>query len=79
MQRVDAGGGRIFDGPIAVPNDDSWIIRCADPQGAPFALQGRRSRLRGRPGSELSWSTNWGGLVSKGRVIVDERKSPTKK
>ena len=43
-QRVEAGGGRILEGPIESPGG-SWIIRCADPQGAAFALEGmRRSR-----------------------------------
>ena len=43
-QRVKAGGGQILDGPLEVPGG-SWIVRCADPQGAVFALEGtRRSR-----------------------------------
>jgi uncharacterized protein len=78
MQRVNAAGGRIFDGPIEVPGEN-WVVRCADPQGAPFALQGGRSKLRGRPGSQLTWSASWGGLASKGRVIVEDRKSPKTK
>ena len=39
IKRVNAGGGRILQGPIELP-DDCWIVRCADPQGALFALQG---------------------------------------
>ena len=43
-QRVVAGGGQILDGPLEVPGG-SWIVRCTDPQGAVFALEGtRRSR-----------------------------------
>ena len=43
-QRVTAGGGQILEGPLEVPGG-SWIVRCADPQGAVFALEGtRRSR-----------------------------------
>ena len=38
-QRVKAGGGEILDGPLEVPGG-SWVIRCADPQGAVFALEG---------------------------------------
>ena len=38
-RRVNAGGGRVLQGPIELP-DDCWIVRCADPQGALFALQG---------------------------------------
>jgi predicted enzyme related to lactoylglutathione lyase len=42
-KRVTAGGGRIFDGPLEL-RGGSWIIQCADPQGAAFALEGKRSR-----------------------------------
>jgi predicted enzyme related to lactoylglutathione lyase len=41
-QRVNAGGGQILFGPIEVPGG-SWIIQCADPQGAIFALEGKRT------------------------------------
>jgi uncharacterized protein len=40
-QRVDAGGGEILAGPFEVPGG-SWIVQCTDPQGAMFALEGRR-------------------------------------
>jgi predicted enzyme related to lactoylglutathione lyase len=40
-QRVKRAGGTIIDGPVEVPGD-SWIVRCFDPQGAMFALEGRR-------------------------------------
>jgi predicted enzyme related to lactoylglutathione lyase len=43
VQRVKTGGGQILDGPIEVA-DGSWIVRCIDPQGAIFALQGKRER-----------------------------------
>jgi len=42
MRRVKAGGGEILDSPIEVPGD-RWIVRCTDPQGALFALMGKRS------------------------------------
>jgi uncharacterized protein len=42
-QRVEAGGGEILMGPIEVPGG-SWIVECADPQGAIFALEGKRRR-----------------------------------
>ena len=42
-QRVTAGGGQILDGPLEVPGG-SWIVQCADPQGAIFALEGKRGR-----------------------------------
>jgi uncharacterized protein len=40
--RVKAGGGRIVNGPIEVLGN-RWIVQCTDPQGAIFALVGRRS------------------------------------
>ena len=42
-QRVTAGGGRILNGPVDVPGG-SAVIQCTDPQGAVFALEGRRGR-----------------------------------
>jgi predicted enzyme related to lactoylglutathione lyase len=59
-QRVVAGGGEILDGPLEVPGG-SAIMRCADPQGALFALEGTRSRnpvgyfARAAPGGTWSW------------------------
>ncbi len=40
-QRVKAGGGQILDDPLEVPGG-SWIVQCMDPQGAMFALEGKR-------------------------------------
>jgi hypothetical protein len=42
-RRVTALGGRVFDGPFESPGG-AWIVHCADPQGAVFALAGERSR-----------------------------------
>jgi uncharacterized protein len=42
IRRVKAGGGTILYGPIEVPGK-RWIARCTDPQGAIFALAGKRS------------------------------------
>jgi predicted enzyme related to lactoylglutathione lyase len=42
VKRAKAGGGQILDGPIEVPGK-RWIARCTDPQGAIFALVGKRS------------------------------------
>ncbi len=42
-QRVQAGGGEILYGPTEVPGG-AWILHCADPQGAIFALIDRRAR-----------------------------------
>jgi predicted enzyme related to lactoylglutathione lyase len=42
MKRVKVGGGTILNGPIEVLGK-RWIARCTDPQGAIFALTGKRS------------------------------------
>ena len=41
--RVTAGGGQILGGALELPGG-SWVIQCADPQGAAFALEGKRGR-----------------------------------
>ena len=40
-ERVKAAGGQILEGPIEVPG--GRVARCTDPQGAMFALTGKRS------------------------------------
>ncbi len=40
-KRVTAAGGRILEGPIGVPGGNR-VARCIDPQGAMFALVGKR-------------------------------------
>ena len=40
-QRVRDGGGEVLMGPMEVP-DGGWIIQANDPQGARFALVGRK-------------------------------------
>ncbi|KAA2244063.1 VOC family protein [Salinarimonas soli] len=41
VSRVEAGGGRVLQGPHEVPGG-GWIIQGLDPQGAMFALVGPR-------------------------------------
>lgn len=41
IERVRSGGGQILMGPIEVPGG-GWVIQAIDPQGALFALFGRR-------------------------------------
>jgi uncharacterized protein len=41
-KRVRTAGGQIVSGPIEVASG-CWIVQCTDPQGAIFALVGRRS------------------------------------
>jgi predicted enzyme related to lactoylglutathione lyase len=67
-ERVKSCGGQIFEGPLEMP-DGSWIARCRDPQGAGFALQGKRSQDT----SGVGWSTEWGGFSSKGRLVTKPR------
>jgi len=68
MVRVKAGGGRIYEGPLPLP-DGSWIVRCLDPQGATFALQGPRSQdsIAKAPAAEYRWTSSWDGVTSQGR------------
>jgi uncharacterized protein len=64
VERVKASGGQVFEGPLELP-DGSGIARCADPQGAQFALQGKRSH-----DPKLGWSTEWRGFSSRGRLLA---------
>jgi uncharacterized protein len=41
--RVKKAGGEVLEGPREAA-DGSWAVRCADPQGANFALAGTRGR-----------------------------------
>jgi predicted enzyme related to lactoylglutathione lyase len=41
-KRVKIRSGQVLHGPIEVPGG-GWIVQCADPQGAVFALVGKRS------------------------------------
>jgi uncharacterized protein len=41
VKRVKNGGGQVLEGPIEVPGGN-WILQCLDPQGALFALVGKR-------------------------------------
>ena len=72
-KRVNAGGGRVLQAPIELP-DGCWIVRCADPQGALFALQGAWDQKDTGPASEVGWSAKWGGIVSRGRIVFPKPK-----
>ncbi|WP_249151245.1 VOC family protein [Bradyrhizobium liaoningense] len=72
--QVNAGGGRVLQGPIELP-DGCWIARCVDPQGALFALQGTRGeRAERSPASEVVWSARWGDIASRGRMVLPKPK-----
>lgn len=74
-ERVKNAGGEIFEGPFEVPGG-SWIARCTDPQGAIFALQGKRSQdaIARDPAAEVGWSTAWSGISSRGRLVAKPRR-----
>jgi uncharacterized protein len=63
-ERVKASGGQAFMNPHELPGGIS-IARCADPQGAAFALQGKQGHT-----SKLGWSTEWSGFSSRGRILA---------
>jgi predicted enzyme related to lactoylglutathione lyase len=71
-RRVTDGGGRILQGPTQLPDNMGWIVRCTDPQGAMFALQGatNQSGIEQLSTAELAWSAEWGGFTSRGKVSV---------
>jgi predicted enzyme related to lactoylglutathione lyase len=71
VQRVSASGGRLLQGPLELP-DGCWIARCTDPQGALFALQGFRKQqgIERSSAAEVSWSASWGGIASRGRIVL---------
>jgi uncharacterized protein len=73
-ERVRRGGGQVFEGPFVVP-EGSWIARCIDPQGAIFALQGKRNRdaIAKDAASEVGWSTEWSGISSRGKLTTKPR------
>jgi hypothetical protein len=70
LSAVNAGGGRVVQGPFEL-TAGHWISRCIDPQGAMFALQGkRRAGARESPdASQLTWTAEWGGFASRGKVV----------
>ena len=72
MGRVRAEGGYITRGPIELWAD-IWMAHCIDPQGAVFALQGKRTKTGqaddAQSAPQLGWSTKWGDISSRGRLL----------
>jgi predicted enzyme related to lactoylglutathione lyase len=66
--RVTAGGGQVVSGPLDLPSGFR-IARCRDPQGAAFALQGRRRE------DGIGFTAEWGGFSSRGRVVNPKPRS----
>jgi uncharacterized protein len=57
--RLAAAGGHILDGPFEL-SGGNWAVQCADPQGAIFALEGKRQKkpvgyFKGASGRRWSW------------------------
>jgi predicted enzyme related to lactoylglutathione lyase len=77
LQRVTENGGKVVQGPNELP-DGIWIARCIDPQGAMFALQGKRSGATSAdvPPFEIGWAAEWGGFASRGRIVEKRAAAP---
>jgi uncharacterized protein len=75
VARIREAGGQVVQGPMELP-DGSWIARCIDPQGAMFSLQGKTRQSGFEPAStaELSWSADWGGFASRGKVVAKPKR-----
>jgi hypothetical protein len=74
-KRVNDGGGQILLGPTELLAG-CWIVQCADPQGALFALQSAQDQkgTARRSASEVSWSAKWDGIASQGRMVFRKPK-----
>jgi hypothetical protein len=79
LAAVNAGGGKVVQGPLELM-EGHWISRCIDPQGAMFALQGkRRAGANESPdASQLNWTAQWGGFASRGKVVQSAAKPKAK-
>jgi predicted enzyme related to lactoylglutathione lyase len=79
LAAVRAGGGKVVQGPFELMAGH-WISRCIDPQGAMFALQGkRRADAKESPdASQLTWTAEWGGFASRGKVLQSAGKPKTR-
>jgi hypothetical protein len=76
---VDAGGGKVVQGPFELTTGH-WISRCIDPQGAMFALQGKRraGASESPDAGQLTWTAEWGGFASRGKVLQSAGTPKTK-
>jgi uncharacterized protein len=76
---VGAGGGKVVHGPFEL-TPGHWITRCIDPQGAMFALQGKRraGATESPDASQLTWTAEWGGFTSRGKVLQSAPKPKAK-
>lgn len=63
-ERVMAGGGQVSRNDMELPSG-LWVAHCLDPQGAAFALQGKRAHA-----PKVGWSTEWQGFSSRGQLVT---------
>lgn len=64
VEHVRAAGGRAFVNDVELPGG-LWVARCSDPQGAAFALQGKKGHT-----AKMGWRTEWQGFSSRGRLVA---------
>jgi uncharacterized protein len=64
VERVKARGGRASCNDEELPSG-LWVAHCTDPQGAAFALQGKRAHA-----PKVGWSTEWQGFSSRGQMVT---------
>jgi predicted enzyme related to lactoylglutathione lyase len=70
-ERVKAGGGQVSGNDVELPGG-LWVAHCVDPQGAAFALQGKKGHT-----PKFGWNTEWQGFSSRGQLVAPkpQRKS----
>ena len=68
IERIKMGGGKILDDLHEMP-DSNWTLRCADSQGAIFALLGKRS-AESDSAARVNWSSDWAGTSLSGKLRV---------
>jgi uncharacterized protein len=73
IERVEAYGGGASRNEAELPGGLS-VARCTDPQGAAFALQGKRAHA-----SKVGWRTEWQGFSSRGRLVAPKPRRENEK
>jgi hypothetical protein len=75
VRRVRTEGGHITRGPIELWGDIGFA-HCIDSQGAVFALQGNWTGQAEDPqaAAQIGWSTKWGDINSRGRLLETKPK-----
>ena len=69
VERVKKAGGKAaFNDDLELPGGLS-IAHCIDPQGAGFAIQGKKTYA-----PKVGWTTEWQGFSSRGHVVAPKKK-----